>query len=378
MHTQWIDKQRKSKLMPAFADCLGIWRPDFLLTKNGNSIGGIEFQICEINSRNPFNAIIHTAYKHGIMQELLGPDSIIKPAGNFNALINGLFGQFDLDLPIHILRGRDNLNRQEFALLAEQKTGSRPRLVHVSELQLRPDSSSDTGFSLYYIGLGEGSVTKPEKIHQIAMTLFPDEYASLPQNMLCHLAKVAINDFRTSILVNDQRLLGIIVEELSNLADKHKVLTSDQVRILQEGIVPTILPGSQDLKDVLLRYRNEGEAMKSGFIFKAARSSRGKGHLLGDELSGEEFEANLLSMQDPKIRAESTCYVLQPYVLQPKFDIVVDKGRTVRGCQAVGTYYTANGQFLGLGPWRTGNGKICNVYHGGCVLVTSVTDAAHR
>jgi hypothetical protein len=103
MYIQWIDEQRKSKSMLAFADCLGIWRPDFLLTNNGNS-GVNGFQICEINSRTPYNAIIHTAYKHGIIQELLGPDSIIKPAGDFSTLINELFGQFDLDLPIHILR----------------------------------------------------------------------------------------------------------------------------------------------------------------------------------------------------------------------------------------------------------------------------------
>lgn len=163
--------------MPAFADRLGVWRPDCLLIDNGNPAVGTGFQICEINSRNPFNAIIHTAYKHGIMRELLGSKSIIEPAGDFDALEDGLFRHFDLDLPIHIVRGRDNLDRQEFALLAEQKTGSQPRLASVSDLQLRPDSSSETGFALYCSGSRAGVENKPERVHQVALALFPDDTA---------------------------------------------------------------------------------------------------------------------------------------------------------------------------------------------------------
>jgi hypothetical protein len=370
---QRIDEQSKSKSMPAFADCLGLWRPDFLLIDNGNPAVGTGFQICEINCRNPFNAIIHNAYKHGIMRELLGSKSIIEPAGDFDAMVDGLFRYFDLDLPIHIVRGRDNLDRQEFALLAEQKTGSRPRLVSVSDLQLRPDSSSETGFALYCSGSRAEVENKPERVHQVALALFPDEYSSLSLDMLHHLAKVAVNDFRTCLLVNDQRFLGIILQELNNLVETHNVLTSEEAKTLQAGIVPTILPGSQGLKKLLLRCREEGETMKNDFIFKAARSSRGKGHILGDEISKEEWEATLLGMQDPKIRAGATSYVLQPHIRQPKFDIVVGKDTIVCGSQMVGTYYTANGRFAGLGPWRTGTGKICNVYNGGCVVVPSVT-----
>jgi hypothetical protein len=47
-------------------------------------------------------------------------------------------------------------------------------------------------------------------------------------------------------------------------------------------------------------------------MLKAARASRGDGHLFGDELSAEEWEAVLVRMQDPTIRADRTSYVLQP------------------------------------------------------------------
>jgi len=357
--------------MPAFADCLGNWRPDFLLTHNDISAPGPGFQICEINSRAPYNAVIHTAYKHGIMKELLGSNSIIEPAGDSKTMVDGLFDHFNLDLPIHLVRGRDNLERQEFALLAELKTGSRPRLVDVSDLQLEPDSSSSTGLALHC--KLRGTTDEKEPVHQVALALFPEEYNLLAPDMLRHLAKISVNDLRTSLFVNDQRFLGIILQEVNDLVEKHKVLTPDQATILKEGIVPTILPGSPELKKILLSKSDQGDTMKDNFMLKATRASRGNGHLIGDELSAEEWEAALLGMQDPKIREDTTSYVLQTYVRQPKFDIVADKDRTVGNSQMVGTYYTVNGRFVGLGPWRTGNGKICNVFSGGCVLVTSIT-----
>lgn len=361
--------------MPAFANCLGNWRPDFLLTHNDNSVHGPGFQVCEINSRTPHNFLIHTAYKHCMMKELLGLDSIIQPAGDFKTMVDGMFDHFNLDLPIHLVRGRDSVERQEFALLAEQKTGLRPRLVNISDLQLEPDSSSSTGYALYCKWQGTGDGNELERVHQVALALFPEEYSLLPLTMLCHLAKISVNDLRTSLFVNDQRFLGIILQELNALVEKHRVLTPDQARILQEGIVPTILPGSPELKKIFLSNINSGDTLKNAFILKAARSSRGIGHLIGEDLSTEEWEAALLGMQDQAIRADVTSYVLQPYVRQPKFDILADKDRVVKNSQIVGTYYTVDGRFAGLGPWRSGNGKICNVFNGGCVLVNSVTTA---
>ncbi|KAL4913599.1 hypothetical protein BDW62DRAFT_214076 [Aspergillus aurantiobrunneus] len=365
---KWIDAQSKKNSMPAFADCLGIWRPDFLLTDNCNASQASEtgFQLCEINCRTPFNAIVYAAYKHQIMGGLLRrPGSILEPAGDADILVDGLLSHFDLHLPIHIVRGRDGLDRRDFALLVEQKTGSRPKMVSASELQLRPDPSSETGFALHCSSRSPGS--------EAAMVLFADEYSSLSGDILRHLAKAAVNDFRTNLLVNDQRFLGIILQELENLVRKHHVLTLDEADTLHAGIVPTILPGSLELQKLLPILHDERGAIKSGFICKAARSSRGNGHLLGSEISKQEWESVLLRMQDASIRGDATSYVLQPYVQQPKFDIVVDKDRTVCGSQMVGSYFCRSGRFAGLAPWRTSSGKICNVYGAGCLIVESVT-----
>lgn len=311
-----------------------------------------------------------------MMRKLLGPNLALQPAGESDALVHSLLDLFDHNLPIHLVRGRDNLERQEFNLLAERVTGSIPRLVSVSDLELLPDSSSATGYALYCNCQGRAEGEKMlERVHQVALLLFPDEFSHLSQNMLRHLARASVNDFRTALLVNDQRFLGIILQEIANLVDKHKVLTPEQAQILRKGIVPTILPGSQELKALWVDCRNQGEAIKNDFILKASRESRGKGHLLGDELSTVEWEAALLDMQDPSIRARTTSYVLQRYIPQPKFDIVVDESKTVCDSQIVGTYYSVGGRFLGLGPWRSGNAKICNVHGGGCVIVNAVTTA---
>lgn len=41
----------------------------------------------------------------------------------------------------------------------------------------------------------------------------------------------------------------------------------------------------------------------------------------------------------------------------------------------VGSYYSLNGRFMGLGPWRSSEDKICNAHGGGCVVLHPVTRA---
>jgi hypothetical protein len=45
--------------------------------------------------------------------------------------------------------------------------------------------------------------------------LLPDEFSLLPQGMLRRLATVAVNDLRISLLVNDERFLGIKLQFLA-------------------------------------------------------------------------------------------------------------------------------------------------------------------
>ncbi|KAL3480804.1 hypothetical protein BJX99DRAFT_254137 [Aspergillus californicus] len=366
---QWIDEQSRNQMFPEFKDRLGNWRPDFLVTENSSAIGP-GFQICEINSRTPDNVIVLSAHKHRQMRQLMGPSSALQPAGDYDDWIDSLFGLFRTHLPIHILRGRDELQRQELVRLVELRTGMRPRFVNVSNLELKHDESSATGYSLYC-----RDQAACEKIHQVVVTLFPDEFTLLSQDMLRQLATVAVNDLRVSLLVNDERFLGIILQEINSLVAEHNILTPGQGQALQQGIVPTLLPGSPELKHWVGR-QIQGEVSKDNYILKAARQSRGRGHLLGADLSPEEWTRIMLEMQDPSIRPGVTSYVLQPFIQQVKFDIIGDKDNEVPGSLLVGCYYTINGRFLGLGPWRSSTDRICNVYGSlGCVGLYSVTRA---
>ncbi|PKX97875.1 uncharacterized protein P174DRAFT_465376 [Aspergillus novofumigatus IBT 16806] len=348
---QWIDEQSRMKQLWAFRDCLGIWRPDFILTGDGS--GAVGFQLCGINS----------------------PESSLKPAGDFNEMVDSLVCLFDARLPIHLVRGRDTIDRQEFIHLVEKKTGLRPRFVGLADLQLGPDPSSATGKSLCCkspASREEGE--ELEKVKQVALLLFPDEYSLLAQDLLQHLAPIAAHDFRTSLLANGDRFLGIVLQEIEHLVITHKALTPDQARLLKDCIVPTILPGSLELEQ-WIDLSTRAEVTKNDYILKAARQSRGMGHLLGEEVSEEKWKVIMARMDDPGMRTGTTCFVLQPYIQQPTFDIVVNDDKVEHGFHMIGTYYTANGRFLGLGPWRAGRAKICNVHGSGCVGLYSVTQA---
>lgn len=331
---------------------------------------GSGFQICEINSRTPDNVVICSAQKHRKMRQLIGLGSVLQPTGDSDDWEDSLLHLFRTNLPIHILRGRDKLERQEFMRMMELRTGICPRFVKVDDLELKYDVSSATGYSLYC-----REQDSSEKIHQIFSTLFPDEFSLLSQDILRQLAAVVVNDLRISLLVNDERFLGIILQELNSCVTKHGILTSDQANALQQGIVPTLLPGSRELNQWIER-NNQGKVTKDDYILKAARQSRGRGHLLGADLSPQEWASIMLDMQDPSIRPGVTSYVLQPFIQQAEFDIIDDEDKVVCGSNMVGCYYTTNGRFLGLGPWRSSTGKICNVYSGsGCVGLYSVTQA---
>jgi hypothetical protein len=352
-----------------FKDRLGNWRPDFLVTENSSALGP-GFQICEINSRTPDNVIVRSAHKHRQMRQLMGPSSALQPAGDYDDWIDSLVGLFHAHLPIHILRGRDELQRQELVRLVELRTGIRPRFVNLDDLELKHDESSATGYSLYC-----RDQVACEKIHQVAVTLFPDEFTLLSQEMLRQLATVAVNDLRVSLLVNDERFLGVILQEINSLVAEHNILTPGQGQALQQGIVPTLLPGSPELKHWVERHI-QGKVGKDDYILKAARQSRGRGHLLGADLSPEEWTRIMRDMQDPSIRPGVTSYVLQPCARQVKFDIIGDEDNEVHGSLLVGCYYTINGRFIGLGPWRSSTDRICNVYgRFGCMGLYSVTRA---
>lgn len=118
----------------------------------------------------------------------------------------------------------------------------------------------------------------------------------LPQEILRHLALNSVNDMRSIFLVHDKRLLGIILQELNDLVNKHGVLTTKQSHILQEGIAPTIISGSSELEE-LVRQSAQSNKIKDGFIVKPARLGDNEGIIFGRDLSAEQWTSVVMSLR---------------------------------------------------------------------------------
>jgi hypothetical protein len=107
-----------------------------------------------------------------------------------------------------------------------------------------------------------------------------------------------------------------VLQKLEDLVITHKALTPDHTRLLRDGIVSTILPGTPEFEQWIDLSTRE-EVTKNDYILKAARQSRGMGHFLGEEVCGEKWKVIMSRMRDPGIHTDTTCFVLQPYIQQP-------------------------------------------------------------
>lgn len=145
-----------------------------------------------------------------------------------------------------------------------ERAGVSARVITPSDLRLIPDHTSPTGYSLYAVcrkpQLGTTVCQDPthdnlEPVRQIGLYLYQDEFRRLSLEMLQHIALWCVNDIRTILLVADKRILGVVLQELDNLVNDLKVLTAEQARILRDGIVSTILPGSSELKTLISESR---------------------------------------------------------------------------------------------------------------------------
>lgn len=342
----------------------GNWRPDLLLPADEPE----EFKLCEINARFPFNGIDLTAWIYKALESPETKPPFLNTATNPDQMFNGLFTLFNPELPMYFLRGRENtVILEAFMTFVEKKTGMRPRVIHPADLRLVPDATLATGYALYTTNPASSTDgdEKLERIHQVGLQLFLDEYQSLPSEMRQHLAQYGVNDVRSMLLVHDKRLLGILHQELDALVTKHRVLTEAQADLLRKGIVPTIIPGSKELQQ-LVGLHHQGKVSQDDFILKPVRGSRGAGIVFGDELSVSEWEAILNTLQNPELSRDRALYVIQPIIKQAEEEMFLDEEVGVQTCQRVGTYHIVNGKFLGLGAWRTvvSDQRTCNMATG--------------
>ncbi|KFY39719.1 hypothetical protein V495_05784 [Pseudogymnoascus sp. VKM F-4514 (FW-929)] len=349
-------------------------------------------QICEINARFMFNGFFGASFTHEAFQktgfETFGLKSPVDPSKVFAAFT----GMFDINKPIHLVKSSESgLDIHLFEHYLRERCGLKVQFIIPEQLRLVPSTGWGSSNTLWYAiptkekssedkeGSKEWRLISPEgeileQVHQVALELHQSEIESLGMDMLKALAPLCVNDLRTIFLVHDKRMLGIVLQELESLVEKH-VLTEDEAGILRKGIAQTILAGSPELEELIQCTRN-GVGVKDSFVLKLIGSGKGDGIIFGEDISTEVWMEYLVRLSEPQVAGLN--YVIQRVARQPKFDITIPSksGKPITENNfLVGTFMMVDGEQLGIALWRSGPGRICAVSHGGSWICNLVRDS---
>ncbi|RAH41782.1 uncharacterized protein BO95DRAFT_456347 [Aspergillus brunneoviolaceus CBS 621.78] len=326
-------------------------------------------RICEINARYSINAQLLAAYGYQIYEEMAAERGCVFAGADARKFIKSQLDIFDPKYPIHIVRDQYRTPYIDmFVSFAEQSGRISATIIKSADLRLIKSDNSQTGYDLYCLSdkdcpdMVSTDGERLDRVYQTGLHLFQHELRSIPTDILRHLALHCVNDLRSVLLIHDKRILGVLLQELDSLVSK-QVLTPEQAAILRHGVVPTINPGSLELS-ILIDQQSRSLIHKDKFIIKPVRSGRGDEILLGRELSVSQWESLLLDLRDPGLEPGRTMYIIQPLIEQPLFELLDHRGE-VQSSPLVGSCHLANGSFAGLGFWRAGGTKICNLNSGG-------------
>ncbi|KAB8222569.1 hypothetical protein BDV33DRAFT_201271 [Aspergillus novoparasiticus] len=293
---QWLSDHCEAHPKHACEGRQGNWRPDLL----------IPAKFCESTS---------------IADEEIKPGTVDVPANDH--MTEAFFEMFNPDLPIHLVQSPGFFAgqfkpgiMQAFLAWVEKRTGMRPRSSSIGPAS--PFSSPKKEETL-------------ELIHQFGLRML--DFSALSPKIVRHLALSGTNDARTRLLMHDKQILRILHQELDGLVTKHRISAEEQANLLRCRIVPTIIPGSPEAKQLLDLHR-EGKLSKDDFIIKLFRDAHGLGIKFGDELSeSSEWGKILESLKAPALRSDRTAYVIQPIIKQKEEDLFLDEKVGVQRCQ---------------------------------------------
>lgn len=284
---------------------------------------------------------------------------------------------------MHLLKGQEaGIDIHMVIEFLHRQLGIRPRLVTPADLRLLPDPQNPGRKKLYCIvkdsELSLDLSSSPsimidgdavEEVHQVGLELHQQELFDMPHEMLRQIALRCFNDLRTILLVHDKRMLGVVKQEIPNLVVRG-ILTPAQGRILDQGIADTILPGSVELNDLILRFAQGGAELRNEYLLKPIRGGKGAGIIFGDEMDPLEWAHVLEGLRSPYLEPGATLYVLQRRIHPRLYEVVLKCGQDRGSYPLVGTYHAIHGKFLGIGIWRSSPQRICAVSNGGSWMCT--------
>ncbi|KAF7349305.1 Circularly permuted ATP-grasp type 2 [Mycena sanguinolenta] len=376
---RWLDTLHPD-ILPPYP--LGSWRPDFLVENvvDPTTTSGTreQFRICEINSRFCWNGFLHLPYGQQALVDLGAETNGFVGAVDPKQFLDSLFTVFDATKPLHLLKGVERgMDIHMFVDFAAQRTGARPIFVLPEDLRLVPDENAKLGYRLCCVvreQVADGDKSKNyflhngemlEEIHQVSLELCQHELRALSPEMMRALSVRCFNDMRTIFLVHDKRMLGIVLQELDDLVHRG-TLSATQAEILRAGICPTILAGSREAA-LFLQQCRDSPTHKDGYVLKLIRSGKGAGIVFGDEVTAAEWDEMLEQyLCDAAIAVDQPAYLVQRQIIQRRYEVLLRDGE--QGVQAnylIGTYHAIHGQYLGIGTWRSGPGRVCALSHGG-------------
>ncbi|KAI1495905.1 hypothetical protein F5X99DRAFT_402068 [Biscogniauxia marginata] len=380
---KWLEDQVSLGRLREYSACPGSWRPDFLIEDRVGCQGEVvveNFLITEINGRFPFNGAFHVAYGQEALDDMnlgsFGLASTTAPAQIFD----GLRSLFDPSVPLHLLIGEEaGMDIHMLIDAAQERFGVTPRLISPSDLRLEANLEGNRRYRLCCLAHRNGDAKMfpspttfinskgetVEEIQQVGLELHQHELFALSQDMLRQISLCCFNDLRTILLVHDKRMLGIVKQELEQLVQA-QVLTPEQARILDEGIVDTFIPGSPQLH-LLLQKSIYSLNLKDEYVLKPIRSGKGAGIMFGGDLTPQEWKSVLSGLQSQAPFTEKT-FVVQRRVKHCLYDLVLHASGEKLRYPLVGTWHIIQGKFCGLGIWRSSGDRICAISSGGSMI----------
>ncbi|KAL3419063.1 taurine catabolism dioxygenase [Phlyctema vagabunda] len=382
---RWMDGPGKILVKP-FSVRQGVWRPDFLLSDMNHERGGRP-QICEINARFCLNGFFVTAFAHEALQEKAAAFPTLKPAAEPENMYTAYKNLVNADKPIYLLKAAEKgIDIHLYAPYMRNRYGMIVRFIKPGELRLiqnanfssdcklcctvdasESNSESEAGLQGRFV-TATGEVV--EEIHQVILELHQSELEGLGHDILQALAPVCINDLRSIFLVHDKRMLGMVLQEIPSLVDEHHILTAEEAEILRLGIVPTILPGSTELRDLIGDIQKEPDT-RDQYLLKPIGSGKGDGIIFGGDTSKDDFTDSLERLSNES--AKGQLYVVQRVISQARYHVVIPEENNKSAVlfnHFVGTFMMIDGRYLGLGLWRTSKDRICAVSSGGTWMVS--------
>ncbi|GKT94904.1 hypothetical protein Ct61P_12754 [Colletotrichum tofieldiae] len=318
---------------------------------------------------------MHEAYGQEALNRCVEEEkSVLVGATDPKMILEGLFGLFQPDYPLHLLKGAEHgIDIHMFVDAVWRRFGIKPRLITPADLRLFPDPLSKSGRRLCCVVKNLVVPTRSwtftakngevwEEIHQVGLELHQRELVALDLDILHEISLRCFNDMRTILLVHDKRMLGIIKQEIPNLVAR-KVLMPAQADALDRGVVDTTLPGSKQLDD-LIQASMVSPQLRHGYILKPIRSGKGEGIVFGEDLGEHEWTSALQELISSKVVSGVTC-VIQRRIMPREYNLVLKASVGRVRYPLVGTYHVTNGKLLGLGTWRASGGRIVAVSSGG-------------